>query len=214
MGKRIISSILLSFWVLAIIGACYPRVKTAPEFAPPKLVAILLLDNQSNDLQIAGLVRDVFFKKLADRGFNLAPLAVVDTLLLNLGITDGGQLGVVAPCELGDSLGADWLVYGTVVEASYITTGIYLKKSVKLNFNIVNALNGATIWEGKGEGTKSELHLDFKEAGKEFIEQLKEKVVRGILDHPLREEAEQAVDEALANLPWPSGYYTRRKGCL
>ncbi|MCK4353549.1 DUF799 family lipoprotein [candidate division WOR-3 bacterium] len=195
--------------LVGILG-CAPRVKIGPpDFTPPNKVALLLLDNQSNDLQVVGLVRELFFRKLKDRGFKLVALQVVDTTLFNIGITDGGQLRAIEPRELFSKLCADWLIYGTILKADYITTGIYSKKEVKMKFKIVSAMEDTTIWEGEGTGLESDINLNLKEAGKKLFEQIKEKVISNIFDHPLRREAEEAINEASRKLPYPSGYYAR-----
>ena len=123
----------------------------------------------------------------------------MDEKLLNMGITDGGQLPVVEPYELGQELQVEALIYGTVLEASYLTMGIYLKKAVDVSFRMVAVRSGDVIWEDRRSSVDQ--RIEFRNIGRRLLGQIVEKAVRSLASHPLRPQAERVVHQVASTLP-------------
>lgn len=109
----------------------------------------------------------------------------------------------ITPDELKDSLRANILVYGTILKADYITTGVYLKKEVSVEFKLFSPPDTVPVWKGSGDEKKDETYInkDLKNMGKHLFGQLLDKSLSGIFSHPLYDEAKEAVEKATRSLP-------------
>src|ERR1700690_63497 len=116
-------------------------------------VAVLPMDNESNDLDGPTFVRKLMQDNLAARGFRVLPLAEIDAQLKVQGFTDGGQLRATTPQKIGEWTGADTLLYSTLENFDYINVGIYAQRRVKILAKLVSAKTGAKFWEVEREGT-------------------------------------------------------------
>lgn len=193
-------------------------------------VAVLPFANSTNDLEIPQLLRSLFIRRLIEKGYNVIPPDTVDSKLLRMGISDGGQLSAVSNIEIAESLDVDLLGYGNVVQADYITLGAYLEREVEVELSILGSLDSSTLWDGNGRAFTKEIYIagsdDNKENSKDdkrslwdriksfFTSvlkligiQLAEKVIVDLITHPLYYEASLAIDKATANLPFCSGIY-------
>ncbi len=206
-GVNIIKSrfryFFVSLIVLILISGCAvsPRrpIRVDP-LLPPKTIAVLPFTNQSNDIDAPERLREIFNNHLSGRrGYILKPLKEIDSFLAGEGINDAGQLPAISIEDLGKGLNVDGVIYGEVIDFSYVTIGVYMKRLVRAEFKLVNAKTGAVIWikEKKASRTK----IVFEDIGKAFAEQLKEKAMEKILSFPLREETIKVVRKVLRTFP-------------
>ncbi|OYD14098.1 hypothetical protein CH333_09040 [candidate division WOR-3 bacterium JGI_Cruoil_03_44_89] len=204
--------------LLFLLASCW--VKERHPVSCDIWVAVLPFANNTNDLEIGGVLRTLFTRRLVERGYKIIPRDTVDARLLRIGISDGGQLSAVLPGELSDTLNADLLAYGEVMKADYITLGVYLKKEVELKVSLLAASDTVPFWSDTGRAFKEEINVikDEKEEKKEkgvwgevkgclFGEgkllgmQLVEKLIANAISHPLYFEAQLAVEDATRGLP-------------
>lgn len=193
-----------------------------------KWLAVLPFENETNDLEIAGLLRNMFKDRLEHKGYRIIPNDTVDARLLNIGITDGGQLPTISKGELADTLKADILAYGRVIKANYITLGVYLQREVEMEVSLFRLSDSLPYWKQDGRASSEEIYSPFEEQkeseeGKKKKEkedeniigscllgtlkligiQLAEKTIMDMIGHPLYSEAYLAVKHATKNLPSP-----------
>lgn len=190
--------------LLALLAGCALKPKyLAPGYAPPQKIAVLPMANQSNDLKGAEVVRQEFFLKIRDRGYELISMQETDDLLrTKFGITDGGQLNSTTTQKLGEALNVDGVIYGDLLKFQFLNVGFYQQKVVEANFKLVDVKSGQPLWEDQRKaigGIKVETVP--KEAAKAFGRGLAEKAVENILQIPLYEQVQQVVRRAVATLP-------------
>ncbi|MEK7851284.1 MAG: GNA1162 family protein [Deltaproteobacteria bacterium] len=107
---------------------------------PIKTVAVLPVLNHTNDVEAPENIRKKFEGELAYWGYKSKPLAEVNkTLKDELGITLGKQLDLTNPVELGQKLGVDAVIYGTLFDFDEKTTGVLDVRRVKAGFKMVIA---------------------------------------------------------------------------
>lgn len=197
--------LLISIICFMLISACafppsrrgvYPPAVSLP----PKVIAVLPFTNQSNDLDAPEILRNIFNRHLSMReGYVLKSLGETDKVLASKGISDAGQLPVISVQELGESLNVDGVIYGELIDFSYITLGVYMKRAVKASFKLINTKTGDLIWEEEKKVSHTE--LAFKDAGKAFAKQLKDKLKEKVVSSPLRQETEKLVRKVLRTFP-------------
>lgn len=142
---------------LCAAAGCAPSGQyLKPGFVPPARIAVLLLNNHSNDLDGPAVVRYWLDRRLTEKkGYVTIPLARVDEALHGLGIHDGGQLPGVTPQTLGKLLGADALLYGDLLAFGAKTAGFLNAREVRAQLRLIDARTGEKLWESRGSGGSS-----------------------------------------------------------
>jgi hypothetical protein len=159
MKKNAIRPILLlvSLIIVISLNACavMPARQANPN-NPIRTVAVLPMINQTNDVEAPAYVRTEFDKRITVNFYSNKPLKDVDQLLKDqMGVTLGSQLDMTTPQKLGELLGVDAVVYGTLMNFDSQITGFYNVKRVRAKFIMVNTRTGETVWQN-GIGIKSE----------------------------------------------------------
>lgn len=147
--------------VLALLAGCaMPAVPRHYNLGNPiKRVAILPMKNDTADVGGPDVVRGKMEAIFKYRGYNVKPLNESDQILRDqMGINLGGQLDMTTPQKLGEVLGVEGVLYGTLMDFEDTTAGVYNVKKVRAKFRFVNTMTGDTVWE-KGLGVKSELWM-------------------------------------------------------
>ena len=187
--------------ILCAAGCEYrPKYITKP-YSAARLIAVLPLANYTNDMAGPDLVRRFVFRHLRRRGYSVIPLDIVDTRLREVGITDGGALGAITAQELGAHLNCDGLMYGELLQFSYVTLGFYNKRAVELRLAIVDSRTGERIWEDDKKEVKLRIETKWKDATRAFTQELGGKAVESLFRSPLAEESETVVIRIMRTLP-------------
>jgi hypothetical protein len=107
---------------------------------PPAKLAILPIDNMTNDVLGAQVLRDVVYAAFREnpKGYEVQTLQETDELLLNEGITDGGQLATIHPIEVSEILGTDGLLYIKLEEMSLLTLPFYHVRKIDMTYRMYN----------------------------------------------------------------------------
>lgn len=121
-------------------------------------VAVLPLYNATNDVEGPQMVREQAASRMRKLRYRQIPLLDVDRILRDrMGVTLGAQLEMTTPQAIGEELGADYLLYGYLLDFNTITTGVYNVNKVRAAFKLVEAKTGKTVWSNAA-GVKSEIH--------------------------------------------------------
>lgn len=140
----------LAFALLATgCGAHAPRIiPFGPDIAPPRTLAVLPLDNQTNSVPGMLYVRQVMHENLGRKGYAAPPLADVDRALSDqLGISLGGQVSENLITKIGQTLGVDAVLTGTLQKFGTVLT---LYSEVEATFVMYETSTGNKIWEYHG----------------------------------------------------------------
>jgi hypothetical protein len=142
----------------SVIGGCaipHMPLPTDPS-NPLKRVAVLPMKNDTNDVDGPDVVRQKMAEALTKRSYMVMDVKESDQILRDrMGINLGGQLELTTPQKLGETLGVEGVLYGTLMDFDEITTGLYNAKKVRGTFKLVNTVTGQPIWE-RGLGVKKE----------------------------------------------------------
>lgn len=194
------SRLILGF-ALALAGCVIPSQTLKPGYVPPKIVAVLPMNNETTDLNGPVVVRYWFDERLQEKkGYTTVPLETVDAGLNDLGITMGSQLDATTPQKIGEKLGADAVIYGDLETFAYQTTGFINVKRVKAHFKMVDCKTGETLWEAEGNGANSTAGGP-SEALKLGLTQLGSQIAEKAADSPLRTETWDMIWNAIEYLP-------------
>ena len=204
-------TLILFILIFLSISSCKHR---SPSFRMPERVAILPTINQTTDV-LGGIVfRNMFYLELKEEySAYLLPIEIVDKLLNEEGITQGGQLEAVENLELFKILNADGLLYIELLACDYQTLGISETRRVKVNFTLITPPQEKRwnfefeIDEGKSVvdtflGLLGDPKSVLKDTAEDFGRQLANKGGRMmVLKHPLKPEMDKVIEEAIDDLP-------------
>ncbi len=185
-----------------------PTVVLHPNFNQqrPALIAVLPMDNMSVDLDATPLVRPIIHQRLEYQGYHSLPLDQVDRKLKDNGVMISHDVYMFTPRELGNLLGADALLYGTVTEFNKHYAFLYSDITVGLSLEMKDAKTGETLW--KSEQTSSEntllpsllLALSFRRPEESLVAVAAYNAAFSVLSQ-YRPYAEDAVRQVLSTLP-------------
>jgi hypothetical protein len=197
--------------LLLISCASHRRGYKADSFQAPLPVAVLPVDNMSNDLSSARMFRELFKNSLQDLGYPVAKNSDVDFLLQQNGLTDGGQLRNIPPENLCRMLGVDAVFIGTLEKANQLTTGIYNKKQVRVSMKLFQRSD--LLWADTAEASSKNIGLSGKAIGDAFVKRAAGKALSKFNGHPLLVLTEEMIYDLQRKLPGkriaPTGWEPR-----
>jgi len=147
---------------VALIAGCAPVRHLPRHFDrtnPVRRVAILPMKNDTSDVEGPNLVRKKMSDMLQERAYVVKDAAEVEQILRDrMGITLGGQLEMTTARILGETLGVDGVLYGTLMDFDETSTGFYNVRKVRATFKLINTMTEQAVWSN-GLGVKSEVRM-------------------------------------------------------
>ncbi|MDH4163160.1 MAG: DUF799 family lipoprotein [Nitrospirota bacterium] len=155
-------------WIVPILalaatvaGCCtLPTPPLPVDYSNPlKRVAILPMKNDTDDVDGPSVLREKMAKALVHRSYAVQDLKETEqTLRDRMGINLGGQLDMTTAQKLGETLGVEGVLYGTLMDFDETTTGVLNVKKVRAKFKLVNTGTGQVFWQ-RGLGVRSEVKM-------------------------------------------------------
>jgi hypothetical protein len=126
---------------------------------PLKKVAVLPLKNDTDDVDGPNNIRKKMIEALEAKSYIVKDVKETDQFLRDqMGINIGGQLDMTTPQKLGEALGVEGVLYGTLMDFGEMTTGLVNVRKVRAKFKLVNTQTGQAFWE-RGLGVRSETRM-------------------------------------------------------
>jgi hypothetical protein len=150
---------LIAVALLTVAMGCIPPSSNLPrDYGNPlKRIAILPMKNDTNDVDGPEVMRKKMAQALEQRSYVVKDLKETDQVLRDrMGITLGGQLSLTTAQKLGQELGVEGVLYGTLMDFNETTLGAINVRKVRGKFKLVNAMTEQAVWE-RGLGIRSEL---------------------------------------------------------
>jgi hypothetical protein len=116
---------------------------------PPRSIVVLPPLNQSTAVEATYGYLTTVTRPLAERGYYVFPIAVVDQFLKENGLPSAGEMHQVPPEKMAEILGADAVMFITVEQ--YGTKYLLLDSvtTVAVKARLVDTRSGLLLWEGK-----------------------------------------------------------------
>ncbi len=162
---RAVSRFYIVFFVFIVLAGCVPP-RHIPRYQdtsnPLKRVAVLPMKNDTMDVDGPNVVRKKMIVAMENKSYIVKDIQETDQILRDqMGINLGGQLEMTTPQKLGEVLGVEGVLYGTLMDFDETTTGVLNVKKVRAKFKLVNAMTGQIVWE-RGLGVRSEVRMSGK----------------------------------------------------
>jgi hypothetical protein len=148
--------------VTALLAGCAPA-RRMPRYYdasnPLKRVAVLPMKNDTVDVDGPNVVRKKMIEALENKSYIVKDVKETDQILRDqMGISLGGQLDLTTPQKLGETLGVDGVLYGTLMDFDETTAGVLNIRKVRAKFKLINTMTGLALWE-RGLGVRSEMRM-------------------------------------------------------
>jgi len=121
----------------------------------PKSILVLPPLNQSTDIKASYSYLSTVTRPLAERGYYVFPVAVVDAMMKENGLPTPGEMHTAPLDKLGDVFGADAVLYITVEDYGQKYLVLTSSTRVAARAVLVDVATGATLWTGKARVAQS-----------------------------------------------------------
>ena len=148
-----------AFLSLALLGGCAaPKTIDYAAFkqSRPKSILVLPPINESPEVQASySLVSQVTYP-LAEAGYYVLPIALVDETFRQNGLTTANDIQAVAPAKLQQIFGADAGLYITITEYGTQYMLISSDTAVTATAKLVDLKTGTILWTGVARASSEE----------------------------------------------------------
>lgn len=141
------------------MSGCAPKKSydyTAFRQSKPKSILVLLPKNESPDVKAGYGVLSQVTLPLAEAGYYVFPVAVVDNTFKQNGVVNGEEMHGVSHQKLREIFGADAVLYLKVTEYGTSYQVINSDTRVAVSGELVDIRNGKLLWKGSAVASSSE----------------------------------------------------------
>ncbi|WP_019448050.1 DUF799 domain-containing protein [Cupriavidus sp. BIS7] len=149
---------LATFGVVMMFAGCAATKPQQVDYAAfkesrPRSILVLPPLNESPDIKATyGMLSQATFP-LAESGYYVLPVALVDETFRQNGLTTPGDIHEVSPAKLHDIFGADAALYMKVTSYGSRYQVVSSVTTVTANAKLVDLRNGKTLWTGSATAT-------------------------------------------------------------
>ena len=143
---------LAQLFLLASLGsACVPVASF--DYSPyrahmPRSIVVLPPLNEATDVNAPYVYLSSITRPLAESGYYVFPVAVVDAYMKENGLPTPGEMHGVSLAKLREVLGADAVLYVTIEDWGQKYRILTSDAVVKARATLVDTVSGATLWSG------------------------------------------------------------------
>ncbi|MHB8845028.1 MAG: DUF799 domain-containing protein [Nitrospirota bacterium] len=145
--------------MLALAGCVPPQPDidyTAYRAANPRSILVLPPLNNSPDVRAPYSFLSTVTEPLAEAGYYVFPVALVDQTFRENGLSDPGEIHQVPPQKLREIFGADATLYITVTQYGSVYLLLGSEVRVTASARLVDNRSGQLLWQGRATASDSE----------------------------------------------------------
>lgn len=142
-----------------LAGACatpQPYDYTAFKEARPKSLLVLPPLNNSPDVNASYSFLSHVTLPLAESGYYVLPVTLVDEMFRENGVTDPGQMHEVPVAKLKEIFGADAVLYIKIGQYGTSYSVISSESRVSAEASLVDLASGGVLWQGSATASSAE----------------------------------------------------------
>ena len=148
--------------VLALVALGFSGCVNVPPYDytnyrahPPRSILVLPPLNESTSVQGTYSYLSTVTRPLAELGYYVFPVAVMDQFLKENGMPTAGEMHQVPLNKVLEILGADAVLYITVEQYGSKYSVVNSATIVRLRARLVDTRTGTLLWEGRGQAEES-----------------------------------------------------------
>lgn len=131
---------------------------TALRQAKPRSILVLPPANLSPDVRAPYSMMATLTYPLAESGYYVFPVALVDQTFRDNGMTEPGEMHQAPLTKLAEVFGADAVLYVIINEYGAKYQLIDSKVTVAASAKLIDLRSGQLLWEGRASASNSEQH--------------------------------------------------------
>jgi hypothetical protein len=179
-----------------LLYGCGPKAPhtTIPDYGKTKtrLIAILPVDNRTNDQLAAQMLREKMLEKLYFKGYPKIPLKLIDAKLQKIYEGPSNKAGgTIPPKAVGELLDVDAVMYCTLSDSKTAIHVFYAPTSVALSCELRSAKTGETLWQARHNVvernfgiSRYSLEMKASQVYEEAIQETVNEIIRTLPDGP------------------------------
>lgn len=146
-----------AFAVALLAGGCAVQEYDYAPFRAHQPRSILVLPplSEATDVNAPYVFLSTVTRPVAEAGYYVFPVAVVDALMKENGLPTPGEMHQVSLGKLREVFGADAVLYVTVEEWGQRYRVLDSSTIVRAHASLVDTASGASIWDGLVHGVES-----------------------------------------------------------
>jgi hypothetical protein len=121
----------------------------------PRTIAVLPFDNMSADLDATPLVRPIVADRVRFKGYQVPDLNRTDELLQETGVMVSHDVYAFTAAELGEALGVDAVMYGTITDFTTKYAFLYASVAVQVRMELVDCKSGEVLWHNEQRSARN-----------------------------------------------------------
>lgn len=129
---------------------------TAFRQSKPKSIVVLPPLNLSPDIRATYSMLATVTRPLAESGYYVLPVALVDQTFRENGVTEPGEMHQIPPAKLAEIFGADAALYISIEEYGAKYMVVSSEVIVAANARLIDTRTGQLLWEGKARASSAE----------------------------------------------------------
>jgi len=142
-------------FALAGCGTVKPYDYTNYREHPPRSILVLPPLNNSTDVKGSYSYLSTVTYPIAERGYYVFPVAVIDQFLKENGMPTAGEMHQVPLNKVAEIIGADAVMYITLDQYGSKYQVINSATTVRVSAKLVDTKTGILLWQGTGEAQQN-----------------------------------------------------------
>ncbi|KVU00484.1 hypothetical protein WK62_18580 [Burkholderia ubonensis] len=161
MFKKISFKLLSVLSIVALLSACAQPAKrpdyTAFKNSKPRSILVLPPLNETNDVTATYGMLSQMTQPLAEAGYYVVPVAVMDETFKHNGLTSAAEIQGTSPAKLREIFGADAALYSKVTQYGSVYQIVDSTTVVAASAKLVDLKTSDVLWQGNGRATGKEM---------------------------------------------------------
>lgn len=158
MTARSTASALAALFMLGVLGGCAtvkPYDYTNYRAHPPRSILVLPPLNRSTDVLGPYSYLSTVSRPLAEHGFYVYPVAVIDEYLKQNGMPTAGEMHQIPLEKVAEVIGADAVLYLTLEQYGSKYQLVSANSIVSISARLVDTRTGTLLWNGQATAQSS-----------------------------------------------------------
>jgi hypothetical protein len=143
-----------------LLAACAQPVKhvdyTAFKNSRPHSILVLPPDNETTDVQATNSMLSQMTMPLAESGYYVVPVAVMDETFRQNGLTVPADIQATSPAKLREIFGADAVLYSKISQFGTVYHVLDSATVVTASAKLVDLKTGDVLWQGSASANSNE----------------------------------------------------------
>jgi len=144
-------NVLFGAFILVLSGCVTPKNYDKFLAAHPRSILVLPPKNQSTDIRGTYSFLSAVTMPIAEKGFYIFPVAVVDQLMKDNGLPSADEMHQVSLKKIKEIINPDAVLYITLEQYGSKFVVVESQTVVTASGKLVSTINGEVLWEGKVE---------------------------------------------------------------